>query len=83
MNDYKFISDDDAIDLDDLDKIDKTLFEKEKQEHEEMVLKFIRDDYIESLRENYDADENLFTIVEELFEESEDQEKLIKILDSL
>ena len=83
MDAYKFVSDDDGINLDILDTHDKTLFEKEKLEQEEQVLKSLREDYISSLREEYDADEKLFDAVEELLEESEDQNKLLQILDSL
>jgi hypothetical protein len=83
MDSYKFISDDDAIDLNILDTHDKTLFEKEKQQREESVMKSLREDYVSFMRENYEADDNLFDMVEDLLEESEDQEKLLKVLDSL
>lgn len=83
MDDYNFILGDDAIDLDILDTHDYTLFEKEKKEQEELVLKTIREDYVAFLREYYEADEKLFDMVEELLEESEDQEKLMQILNSL
>ena len=83
MDAYKFVSDDDGINLDILDTHDKTLFEKEKLAQEEQVLKSLREGYISSLREEYDADEKLFDAVEELLEESDDQEKLLQILDSL
>ncbi len=83
MDGYKLIDDDDAINFDTLDTHDKTLFEKEKIAQEEQVLKSLREDYISSLREEYDADEKLFDAVEELLEESDDQNKLLQILDSL
>lgn len=83
MDDYKFILADDAINLDVLDTQDTTLFEKEKKAQEEQLLKTLREDYVAFLREYYNADEKLFDMVEDLLEESEDQEKLLKILDSL
>jgi predicted adenine nucleotide alpha hydrolase (AANH) superfamily ATPase len=83
MDEYKFILNDDSIDLAVLNTNDKTLFEKETAERKEVLLNTIKEDYISFLRENYDADEKLFDMMGELIEESEDQEKLLKILDSL
>jgi len=85
MDDYKFIidNDDDAINLENLDTSNLPLSEKEEKEQEELVLKSLRQDYISFLREYYEADDKLFDMVEELLEESNEQEKLMKILDSL
>ena len=83
MDDYNFILGDDAIDLNLLDTNNKILYEEGEKEQEQLFLKNIREDYIAFLREYYEADEKLFDMIEELLEESEDQEKLMKILDSL
>jgi hypothetical protein len=47
------------------------------------ILAHLRDDYIGNLKEKYEADEKLFDMVEELLEESQDQNKLMDILDML
>ena len=84
MENYTLLlQEEDTINLVELDTKNPTLFEKEKIEHQQELLKSLKDDYIASLRNEYNADEKLFEMVDELLSESEDQEKLIKILDSL
>ena len=84
MENYKLLlEEDDSIDMDTLDVEEETLFLKKITSQKEQLLSSLKNDYMDSLRENYDADEKLFHIIDELIEESEDQEKLLKILDSL
>lgn len=82
MEDYNLLlQEDDSVDLVEVDTENQTLFEKEKQKQE--LLNSLKNDYMATLRDEYKADEKLFVMVDELLSESEDQEKLIKILDSL
>jgi len=82
-NDYFIGTDDETINLNILDTNDTTLLEKEKKEQEDLVLKSLRKDYVSFLREYYQADEKLFDMVDDLLEESDEQDKLITILNSL
>ncbi len=83
MNNDLLILDDESIDLDQIGTENTVSFEKKKLKHKEELIKSLKDDYMISLRENYDADDNLLTIMDELLKESNDHEKLIKILDTL
>ena len=52
-----------------------------KEESE--IIKHYTSEYITNLKNNYEAEEFLFDNLEDLINESEDKELLIKILDSL
>ena len=48
-----------------------------------IIINDYSNDYIESLKENYEADEILFDTLNDLMNESKEKDKLIKVLDSL
>jgi|GEM_PF-4116513 len=83
MNSDLLTLDEESIDLDTIGTENIISFEKNKLKHKNQLINSLKDDYIISLKENYNADDNLFTIMDELLEESNDHEKLIKILDTL
>jgi len=63
-------------------KIKKDIIIKPTIEETE-VIEHYSHEYISNLKENYEAEEVLFDNLEDLINESEDQELLMKILDSL
>ena len=48
-----------------------------------IIINDYSNDYIESLKENYEADEILFDALNDLMNEGKEKDKLIKVLDSL
>ena len=50
---------------------------------EKKIIDSYSHEYIKSLKDQYVAEKSLFDNLEELIEESEDQELLLKVLDSL
>ncbi len=76
---------DDDMDFSKLEAVDDQdiQFNKNIDDTNANLLKSYREEYIDSLRDEYHADDSLFENIYDLLEESEDQEKLIKVIDSL
>ncbi len=80
-----------CIDIDDTDNIDfskleveqDTLFDKNISQNKDEVMKLFREDYIASLQDEYNPDPNLINYVNDLLEESDEQDLLIKVLKTL
>jgi hypothetical protein len=82
---FGYVEKDDEKELDfaNLDIRQLTQHGRETDRRQKDILSYLRDDYIDNLKEQYDADEKLFDMVEDLLEESQDQDKLMDILDML
>jgi len=62
--------------------VKKNIILEHSDEEKELISQYSHE-YISNLKDHYIADESLFDNLEDLINESEDQELLIKILDSL
>jgi hypothetical protein len=82
MNNDNIDQDNESIDFDKLD-LNTNIPQKNKQIQKKQLLHDFTKEYVESLKQNYDADTKLFDMISELLEESEDKEKSIQILNSL
>jgi hypothetical protein len=82
MNNDNIDQDNESIDFDKLD-LNTNIPQKNKQIQKKQLLDDFTKEYVESLKQNYDADTKLFDMISELLEESEDKEKSIQILNSL
>jgi hypothetical protein len=82
MNNDNIDQDNESIDFDKLD-LNTNIPQKNKQIQKKQLLDDFTKEYVESLKQNYDADIKLFDMISELLEESEDKEKSIQILNSL
>jgi hypothetical protein len=82
---FGYVEKDDEKELDfaNLDIQQLTQHRRETDRRQKDILSYLADDYIDNLKEQYDADEKLFDMVEDLLEESQDQDKLMDILDML
>jgi len=64
-------------------KKEETLFAKKDLVGDDDFLRVLKEEYISSLKKEYNADSSLFDSLDDLVEESEDKDKLIDILNSL
>jgi len=83
MEGYTLVLDEDNINLTDFNSEQNILFEQDSLEQKHLLMKALREDYMTTLREEYKTDDKLFDMVGELLEESEDQTKLMQIIDTL
>ena len=86
--DLNILHDDlDNISFDNINEKQKTKIKVYKAvtntEEEKKIIDSYSHEYIKSLKDQYVAEESLFDNLEDLIEESEDQELLLKVLDSL
>ncbi len=82
MKDKHIYSDNETIDFNKLD-LNTNIPKLQKRTQQEQLLDEYIEEYLLTLKENYDAQDNLFEIISELLDESEDKEKSIQILNSL
>jgi hypothetical protein len=73
----------DSIDFSNLQIPEEIVPEIITDEKDEKVIESFCNDYMINLRDTYSAEESLFLHLEDLIDESDDKELLIKMLDSL
>jgi len=74
--------DDETIDFNKLNLNTNTPEINKKIEQDNLIDQFVQE-YLANLKDTYEPEDNLFNIISELLEESEDKEKSIQILNSL